>query len=479
MKKKKGKKIVFIIIAVLIVLIILGLWACGKAASSAVSNIVETTQPETGTIEEIVSLSGVVESEEVKTYFAPVNGELLEVSVEAGDMVKAGDMLVTYNMDEMSEILEQARLQYTSGNNTYNDSMADSTDAQKKLKEANTRLAQLEKLIKEQKAYVKAMHEQLSNVQTERADAFADKDLEMQKTMIELQKDPIKNANAISQLQLAMQDNQYASQKVASTEDLIEYQKSIEAEEEKLAEYEKEKAEMEAQKQSAEMGTLTEYQKDNLSVSEQLNLMTYENAQEDYALAEQGIAADFDGIVTSVSAIDGMPVAENTQLVTVANSNEVRVNFYVSKYDLARIAIGQKADIEISGNTYTGSITKINKMAETTATGNAQVGAQIHIDNPDDQIYIGLDAKIKIYANKAENVLLIPVSVLNADKEGDFVYVEENGVAVRKDVVTGISTTEQIEVKEGLSASDKVIVSGLLPLEEGMTVMSQAELMPE
>ena len=476
MKKKKGKKIIVLLIVVL--LIVGGFWACSRTAEN-IGNMVEVVQPEIGSVEEIVSLSGVVESEEVKTYYTAVSGKLSEVSVEAGDMVKAGDMLVTYDMEEMKEVLEQARLQYLSGNNSYQDSLADNTDAQQKLAEANRKLPLLEKQIKEQKAYIKAMQEQLVSVQTERADAFAQKEMELQKQMIELEKDPLKNADAIMQTQLAMQSNQYAAQKVNSTEDLLEYEKSIESEQEKLAEYEKQKAELEAQKQSAEMGTLTNYQEENLSVSEQLNRMTYENAQEDYATAELGIAADFDGVVTEVSAVSGMPVGENTQLLTVANSDKVRVSFWITKYDLARLAEGQKADIVISGNTYSGSITKINRMAESTPSGNVQVGAQVHIDNPDDKIYIGLDAKLKIYANKAENVVIIPVNVLNADKEGDFVYVEENGVVVRKDVITGISSAEYIEIKEGLTIQDNVIMSSLLPLEEGMAVMKQADFVAE
>lgn len=478
MKKKKGKKIVVLLIV--IVLIIAGFWACSKASGEQVMNIVEVVMPETGSVEDIVSVSGIVESEEVKTYFAPVTGQLLEVSVGAGDVVKAGDMLITYNMEEMEEILEQARLQYISGNNSYNGSLADSTDAQQKLKEADTTLPLLEKQIKDQKAYIKAMYEQLTKVQTERANAFAEKDLEMQKNLIVLQKDPLENAEAIEQLQLAMQSNQYAAQKVNSTEDLVAYQKSIEAEEEKLAEYERKKAEMEAQKQTAELGIMTDYQKDNLSVSEQLNLMTYENAQEDFATAQKGIAAEFEGIVTEVAAIDGMPVAESTQLLTVANSNKVKISFSVGKYELAKIAVGMSAEIEISGNTYFGTITKINRMATVnSASGSAQVGAEIHIDNPDDNIYLGLDAKVKIHADKAENVLLIPVMALNADKAGDFVYVEENGIVVRKDIVTGISTAEYIEVKEGLSSEDKVIISSVMTLEEGMAVLNMSEMVTE
>lgn len=476
MKKKSKKWIIWIVI---LVFVIGGLWACGNATAGSVQNVVEIINPHKGDIEEIVSAGGVVETEELKVYFSPINGEIMDITVEPGDVVKAGDLLVSFNAEAMEDGLEQARLQYLSGNSTYNGSLADGSDAQKKLAEANSKLTILEAQITEQKAYVKAMHEQLQKVQTERSDAYEEKSMELQKLMIELQKNPLDNANAIAQLQIQMQDNQYAASKVNRTEDLIAYEKSIEAEEEKLAELEREKAEMEAQKQSAEMGTLTDFQKENLSATEQLNLMNYENAQEAYELAKQGVVADFDGVITEVMVQDGMPVGESTHLFSLANSNAVKVSFTVGKYDLERIEVGQKADIEVSGNMYIGSVTKINKMAQATASGSAQVGVQIHIDNPDDRIYLGLDAKIKIHADEAKDVLLVPINVLNADKEGDFVYVEENGIVVRKNIVTGISTTEFIEVKEGLTAEDNIITSSILPLEEGMAVMNQSELMAQ
>ncbi len=477
MKKKKSKKI--IILLVVVVLVIGGLWACGNATANNVVNVVEVTKPEKGEIEEIVSVGGVVQTEELKVYFSPVNGEILDVSVEAGDVVKAGDVLITYDTEAMADTLEQARLQYLSGNTSYNNTLSDGTDAQQKLAEANRNLTVLEEQIAAQKAYVKAMHEQLESVQTERSDVYEEKSLELQKLMIELQKDPIKNSNAIAQVQMDMQELQHNASKVNRTEDLKAYEDSIEAEEEKLADLQEQKAEMEAQKQSAEMGTLSDFQKENLSVTEQLNLLNYENAQEAYDLATQGIVAAFDGIVTEVSVMDDMPVGESTQLLSLANNNAVMVKFSVGKYDLERIAEGMVADIEISGNNYSGTITKINKMAQTTNSGSTQVGAEIHIDNPDDKIYLGLDAKVKIHANKATDAILIPINALNADKDGDFVYVEENGVAVRKNVVTGISTTEMIEIKEGLTIEDKVITTSILPLEDGMAVMNQSDLMAQ
>ena len=100
--KKKWKKIIVWII--IIALIAAGVWACGGKGGAAI-NVVETTTLETGSIEEIVSVKGVVESEDIKTYFAPATGKLAYVGVTVGDVVKAGDMLITYDMEDLETTL--------------------------------------------------------------------------------------------------------------------------------------------------------------------------------------------------------------------------------------------------------------------------------------------------------------------------------------------------------------------------------------
>ena len=293
----------------------------------------------------------------------------------------------------------------------------------------------------------------------------------MQKRLAELEKDPVANKDAIAQVQMELQTNQYLSQIVGVSDEQEELEQKLQEEQERLVGYEQLKAEMEAQKLQAEASALSTYQKENLSASERLNIMNYEKAQKDYEEAAKGITADFDGIIVELSAMEGLPVGENQQLLTLASTNKVKVSIGVGKFDLEKLKEGQKAEIEIFGNTYTGKVVKIDKMATASSNGFYQVGAEIVIDNPDDRIILGLDAKVKILTESVEDVLLVPVEALNADRQGDFVYVAENGLAVRRDVICGISSTEFIEIKEGITESDKVIVSSLAgTVEEGMVV---------
>lgn len=470
-KNKKKKSLVkWIILVVIILVIIVGFKACSSVSESMKAMLmVETVSPETGNLEDYVNVTGTVESDEIKYYYSPVSGKLAEVAVERGQVVKSGDKLITFDMEDMERYLEQARLQYISGSSNYNGTMDSDKDTLEKLKEANTNLPILEQQIKDQKAYVKSIQKSLENLQTNSANSLAAQNLNLQKQLIELQKDPITNADAITQIQMDMQTNQYLSQIAGASDEQEKLQEKLAEEQERLTGYEQYKAEMEAQKQQAEATALTSYQKENLSASEQLNLMNYESAQKDYEMAQKGVYADFDGIITELTVMEGMPVGENSQLLTLANTNKVKVTISLGKYDMAKTKVGQTAEITILDNTYSGTITKIDKMATPSNNGGFMVGAEVEIANPDENIILGLDAKVKILVNTAENVLLLPVEALNADKKGDFVYIIENGLVARKDVITGISSTEFVEIKEGLGENDKVIISTVLgTLEEGM-----------
>ena len=78
-----------------------------------------------------------------------------------------------------------------------------------------------------------------------------------------------------------------------------------------------------------------------------------------------------------------------------------------------------------------------------------------------------MDAKVTIHAEEADNVVVLPSEVVNIGKEGSFCYVLENGVITKKDITTGISSDEYVEVLDGIKEGDEVI-RDLGSLEEGM-----------
>ncbi len=466
-KKKRGKKHrkLPIIIAVIVVGFIV-FRAAGGMGTATVGAYVTTASAVRGDLQESISTSGTVLSEEKKVIFAPVSGTLAEVNVEAGDVVKAGELLIGYDMDKMEKTLRQSALQLEKSMAGYDGAIAKDSQNQADLNEASVNLRVLNQQIADNKAYLKELQNSLSQNQRDTSNALAAENFTLQERLGTL----TPGTAEYNEVSGAIAQNSYLQQIANSTDYVAQMQKEIEDVQERIAGYEEYKARMESQKASSEAGIMNSFDKTQYDADHELASLSYQAAEEEYYIAKKGITAEFDAIVTECSAIPGAGVSGGMQLLTLESSRNLKVSFDASKYDIEKLALGQKAEVTISGRTYEGQVSKINRMAVRNASNTPMVGVEIHLADPDDNIILGMDAKLCIYTKKAENVLLIPVEAVNADKEGDFLYVVENGTVARRAIVCGISSDALVEVKEGLSEEDKIIVSALTNVEEGMAV---------
>ena len=70
------------------------------------------------------------------------------------------------------------------------------------------------------------------------------------------------------------------------------------------------------------------------------------------------------------------------------------------------------------------------------------------------------------------DAIVVPVSAVNVDMDGEFIYVVENNVLVRKPVVTGISSDTMIQIVEGISEGDQMVTEVTTGLTEGMAAVA-------
>ena len=214
----------------------------------------------------------------------------------------------------------------------------------------------------------------------------------------------------------------------------------------------------------ADSTSLTKEEKEKLRVSNNLTELDAKSAKELVAEGKKGITADFNGVISKSAVQQGAAVTQGMELFTLQNTDKVSVDINVSKYDYAKVKEGQTADITIGDKKYTGKVTKISHIATTNEKGSTLIAATVSIDKPDKDIFLGVDTKVKIYAEKAENVVTLPAGVVNIGKDGSL----KDGVITRQDITTGISSEDSVEITDGIKAGDEVI-EDLGSLEEGMT----------
>ena len=217
----------------------------------------------------------------------------------------------------------------------------------------------------------------------------------------------------------------------------------------------------------ADSTSLTKEEKEKMRVTNNLTELDAKSAKELVEEGKKGIEADFNGVISKAAVQQGATVTQGMELFTLQSTDKVSVDINVSKYDYAKVKEGQTADITIGDKKYTGKVIKISHLATTHEKGSTLISATVSIDQPDEDIFLGVDAKVKIYAEKAEDVVTLPAGVVNIGKAGSFCYVLKDGVITRQDITTGISSDDAVEVTDGIKAGDEVI-EDLGSLEEGI-----------
>ena len=432
-KKKRKKRI----IAGVAVVVIVG-FAVSRMLTPAALPMVSVRSAQVGNIEQSVDASGTVTTEESKTYFSPVSAKISECKVQAGDAVAAGDVMLVYDAQDLEERQKEAELQNDEAKYTYENTVGKSNKDASEYSRSSHDVEILEQQVEDWKAEVHALKQYITDMGCFLREA----------------------------------------QNKGHENDVEEYQNKIDqanntlmVKEEELADFQSNLSEQKGIKNSTEDSMLTASGKKQIEATKDLAALKASQVTDAVAQVKDGLKAEFNGVVTGVKAVNGGTVEENGELLTVDSTENVCVKVSLNKSDLEKVKEGQKAAISIVGKPYEGTVTRISRSATKNEKGAALVTAEIHIDNPDQDLYLGVDGKVTIQGNKAENVVTVPIEAVNIGKDGSFVYiVDENGMIEKRIITTGLSSAEATEVKEGLDGTERVVLSVDAGIEEGMQV---------
>lgn len=471
-KKKIRKRILISAAAVIVVFIVVSNLMKGNAALP-----VSTVVVKKGNVEAAISTSGTVKSEKVKTYFSDVDSKVGTIAASLGEEVRKGNKVIAYNESEIELASEKAQLETTASRKGYEAMASDNSKYRNQLSSASTTIEQFKELITQQEAIVKQMEDSIDDEVVKKRAKLYDRQYEIQKYINDHQHQ-LAITDPSSSVYTNTQDNLYKLQNDLQkvTNDLTQLQdyKTADNREDALVKAKKDLTDMQtiyeeakAEKNAAKNSVMNKSKLEESKANSDMNALLAQDRVDKLEQAQNGVIAEFDGIITSIDVVEGAPVTSaGTKLFTLESSKEVKVEISVSKYDLEQLKKGQHATVTIAGSSYEGTLSKINRMATPNASGTPVVTAEIHIIKPDASVYLGLEAKVSIDTAKAENVLTVPMEAVNADKEGDFCYVLENETIVRKNIVIGITSDESIEIKEGLKEGDQVVI-GSTNLAEG------------
>lgn len=407
MANKKSNKLLYYLLGGIVVLIIFAVIAKNAGWVGGDKEIeVEVATVKRVSIIEKVSASGEIQPEVEVNLSPDVAGEIIELNVKEGDSVALGTLLVKIRPDNFISALDRTKANY----NQQQANLAQSRAALQRSEAQFTRGQQSfdrQKKLYEQKAISEADFEQSQADYTS-----SQKDLEASK------------------------------QSVLASEFVV---KSSQA-----------------------------------SVNE---------AQENLRLTS--VYSPVSGIVSNLLVEQGERVVgtqqmAGTEMLTIADLSKMEVRVDVNENDIVRLSMGDTTIIDVdsysyTGKTFKGVVTSIANTANVKVSSDAvtEFKVKIRILNDSYQDLVdegkkypfrpGMTASVEILTNSKSSALSVPLAavttreskqdtlVAGSTRAKELVFINDGGVAKLKEIKTGISDFQNIEVLEGLKEGEQII----------------------
>jgi Cu(I)/Ag(I) efflux system membrane fusion protein len=186
------------------------------------------------------------------------------------------------------------------------------------------------------------------------------------------------------------------------------------------------------------------------------------------------------GIVTSIGARQGQYVTPQTKLYTIADLSKVWVYIDIYEDELPWVTVGDKATIDVAalpGQRFEGVLSYIYPYAE---SKTRTIKVRMVFDNPDGLLKPDMFANVVIEASALPDAIVIPSEAIVRSGSREQVFVQRApGKFEPRDVNIGVSSKGWTEVKSGIEAGDKIVISAQFLIDSESKLREAASKMRE
>lgn len=471
---------------ILVALIFLIPFIQGGGARVDTSVEVETETAVIGTIRETVSAPGAVQSADSEPTAARYSGVIASVEVSEGDVVEAGDVLATYDADELTEQMEALLEQI------------EALDAQL----AETEQGGSAQLTAEAAGLVKAIYASRGDLAQEVTDAYGgllelstdgllrveltlaeDTDLQAGDAVtvtladeeIEATVDAVDAETGIATVTFPdRSDLPIGETAVVTGADELELGSgTVASNSPVLVVWESGMVSsilVEVGDEVAEGDVLIRcvdesYDETWRSLTDQRETLAAEVYQLRQFRENPVLTADSSGIVTDLTLAEGEPVEKEAQVCAITSTSSFRIRLEVSEQEIEQVQVGQTAELTFSDEVdevdtiYTGQVTEVSESPEDSG-GETVCAVTVWLESAQG-LQVGDTCDGVIILGEAENAVLVPIQALTIQSDGtrsvEIAYGD--GLTSVVTVETGLTSQEQVQILWGVEEGDEVVVA--------------------
>jgi Cu(I)/Ag(I) efflux system membrane fusion protein len=176
--------------------------------------------------------------------------------------------------------------------------------------------------------------------------------------------------------------------------------------------------------------------------------------------ARLSIVAPAGGVVTELAAREGMTVAMGAPLFRIAGLSTVWANAEVPESQAGTLRAGTRVEASspaLPGSVFKGTVQAIlPEVNQTTRT----LKARVELSNAGGKLVPGMFVSMRFADAASARVLLVPSeAVIQTGRRAVVILAEDKGRFRPVDVETGVESGGQTEIRSGLTAGQRVVIS--------------------
>ncbi len=182
------------------------------------------------------------------------------------------------------------------------------------------------------------------------------------------------------------------------------------------------------------------------------------------------LLADSEGVVTAILAEAGQVVGAGQAIVRIARPGEREVAFSIPESQIANVALGTPAEIELASSQgavskYSGRLRELSPAADAVSRTYA---ARVALNRTDKNVVLGMTATVRIVVGRRSSAFHVPLGAIFQQGEDSAVWLvnQDRSVALRP-VSVSAYTDDGALISSGVSPGDRIVSAGVHKLVAG------------
>ena len=186
-------------------------------------------------------------------------------------------------------------------------------------------------------------------------------------------------------------------------------------------------------------------------------------------IAHTELRAPFDGVIGLRSVSQGAYASQSTPVACITKINPLKVEFSVPERYATQIQAGSPLTFTMEGDLRERNA-KVYALDSRVDDATRTIKVRAHYDNSNGALVPGRYVNVTLTTSQYANTLAVPSEAVVSEMGIDKVFLYKEGKAQPVEIQKGVRTADKVQVLDGLSVGDTVIVSGTMQIRTGQKV---------